>query len=672
MGENEYFKNQSLQASRNAPKNQRFSWPQHGSTAAEIAQYNYKVLISPKLINTQGFYVFYKEWIHSSSQCTDTLFIPAIESAVRDFYPKYPALKQLGVSDTNDRVSFFRDIKKKGTWLYLVSDEKDAMSIITASREAGAFLRVYLLDEAGKIENCSFNHSKGSNAANKSNDLQIDRFSLTSEIAPLKKVIRKTNRIPIKGDAVYDSQNKAIRLGDEFMSNPQSITYQTDLPKVQAKIYQSQWLSISYFEDKARRMLSKSIYCEGICWPTDLLYNAEGDFIGILVPAAEGYQLKQQVLSQQGLTEHFPTWNRRNLTQLASVILEKIVFLQERNVLFGLINPSAIFVKDENHVYFTEMDTYQIDGFPILSYERVMQAPELQNISEGIRLYTKEQDNYEIALLVFMLLLPGKFPYNKGNNKDITDSIRNMTFAFQYGKQGNEHGAKESFGSWRFAWSHLGNDLKHAFYHTFQKDGVYSSPEKRKDARFWLWKVNALVKELDDPYDKESLQLFPRTFKRYSGTTTIRCEKCGIDHPEFYFRFPDKRICNSCLGQPSNVHFECRSCRKSFYYDFGTLFKYERLVEKKSFSMPTHCPYCRSDKQKCTSCGRIVPTYRLNDDGVCFDCAKAARERISKTYYCRCGNQITLTQGQVDFYMKKFGKLPQKCDQCRAARRSGY
>ena len=37
-------------------------------------------------------------------------------------------------------------------------------------------------------------------------------------------------------------------------------------------------------------------------------------------------------------------------------------------MILGLINPGAIFVKDKDHVYFAEMDTYQIEGYPILSY----------------------------------------------------------------------------------------------------------------------------------------------------------------------------------------------------------------------------------------------------------------------------------------------------------------
>lgn len=648
------------------------NWPFSGTGASDILKTNYYVMVAADLFVTAGFQMFYQEWILNMPFGKEKqLFVPSIEFKDASMPSIYPGMKMLQYNDCNDYVSFFRNIKGLGSWLFLTGNERKMENIIKAAKEAGTYIGVYGLDQEGRLKN--FRASMKEQQYKPKNRLSnAEIFSLPNEISPIKKVVRKSQSVPGRGSIAYTSNHQLVRLGEEFISNAQSITYQTDQQGVQAKIYQAPWLTISYFEDKTKKMIEKNIRCEGICWPIDSLYNEEREFIGVLVPAAEGCQLKQQLMSQQGLEKNFPDWDRRCLTHLTKVILDKIVYLQDRNILFGLVNPSAIFVKDENHVYFAEMDTYQIEGYPVLSYERVMQAPELQDAGEEMRLYSKQQDYYEIALLVFMLLMPGKFPYNKGNNKNISESIKNMNFAFRYGNQGEEHGAREYFGLWRFVWSHLGNDLKQAFYYTFQYKQAFSTPEKRRDARFWQKKVSELEQELINPYDKESLRIFPRTFKRFSGIKTIQCTKCGIDHPVFYFKYLDKKICNSCLGKPSQTHFICKSCGKSFYYDFGTLFKYERLVETKDFHMPTHCPYCRSDKQKCVCCGKMVPTYRINEKGMCFDCAKRERERIAKRYLCTCGREIILTQGEVDFYMEKFGRLPQRCKQCRDNRRNGY
>lgn len=671
MGNYDHFEKSDRPRKPFNDQRRQTSWPLPGTSATDLAKTYFRILIDAELLKTPGFRTFYQEWTGSSMQSDrKQLFASALDVSDAAALSVYSEVKLLRYTDCADYQTFFQIVKKMGNWLYLTVENKNPEHIFAASRESKIFLRVYVLDSNGKLRNCKPPVKKGysENTPAGAPIANANTFAITDQIAPVRKVIRRSQRVPTRGDTVYSSSHNSIRLRDEFISNPQSITYQTDSPGLQAKIYQPQWLNISYFEDKVKRMMEKPVKCDGICWPVDLLRNADGEFVGVLVPAAEGYQLKQQLMSQQGLEEHFPSWNRRQLTHLARVIMEKIEVLQKHNVIFGLLNPAAIFVKDENHVFFAEMDTYQIEGYPILSFERVLQAPELQDVPGGMRLYTRQQDNYGIALLAFMILMPGKFPYNKGANKDISESIKNMSFAFRYGRKGEEHGTRESFGSWRFVWSHLGNDLKQAFYNTFQRDQFYSQPENRKDAGYWRRRIGDLENELMNPYDPESLSIFPRTFKRHSGTKTIHCIKCGIDHPDFYYRFPRKQICNSCLGKPSPTHFECKSCNKSFYYDFATLFKYQELVEKKDFSMPTHCPYCRSDKRKCTRCGKMVPTYRLNDDGVCVDC----RNKIATTYYCRCGNEISLTQGQYDFHMKKFGRLPQRCDRCKSDRRPRY
>lgn len=644
------------------------NWPSAGTTAAALAKANVRILVEAELLNSNEFQSFYQNWMTERTEPNrKQLFVSNLDVKELNDLARYPEIKILRYTDCNDYKTFFQIVQKMGTWVYIISDEAKAGEILSVARETRIFLRVYTLDKEGKLQNIRIQNHREEGEVPGSRDY-VDGFRIVSQIAPITRVPRRSMYAPADGDVVYTSENKPIRLSKEFISNPQSITYQTSSAGFQAKIYQPQWLTASYFEDKAKRMLEKPVKHEGICWPVDLLRNSAGEFVGVLMPAAEGYQLKQRLMSQQGLEDCFPNWNRKQLTHLAKVILEKIEVLHQHNVIFGLVNSASIFVKDEDHVYFTEMDTYQIEGYPIMAQERVLLAPELQNAPDGVRLYTKQQDYFGIAVLVFMILMPGKFPYNKGKNKDVAESVKNMSFAFRYGNKGEEHGTREYFGSWRFVWSHLGNDLKHAFYNTFQREQLYSLPEKRKSARYWYQRISELERELENPYDQESLRIFPRTFKRHSGTRTIRCVKCGIEHPDFYYRFPEKRICNSCLGKPSTTSFVCKSCRKTFYYDFATLFKYQELVEKKSFSMPTHCPYCRSDKRRCTRCGKLVPAYRVNDNGICIDC----RNKEAARYNCRCGNEIVLTQGQYDFHMSKFGRLPQRCDRCKADKQRRY
>ena len=639
----------------------KISWPQFGAKADELIGMDYNVLITQELLSQDGFKEFFSQWKNIVTTNNDiriyTPYMVIDDASILFLSDKLFVLKQ---KENCNYLNLIERIKERGKWLILTSEKYKAQNFIDASKKIGALVRVYGIGNDGKIINVKSLFSNKSNV----ND---NAFKMTDKVFPIVIYEKFNTSCPKIGDTVYTSKGKPITLIEEFISNAQSITYQTNIQGIQAKIYQTTWLSISYFYDKVKLMLSKNIKYEGICWPIDIIADAQGNFLGYITYAAEGYQLKQDIMSQQGLESNFPNWNRRNLTHLTTMILDKIVYLQEHNILFGLVNPATIFVKDENHIYFTEMDSYQIEGFSILSNEQMMKAPELQTSCDcdKLYLYTQKQDYYEIALLVFMILMPGKFPYIKGNNKNISDSIKQMHFAFRYKKDGEEHGAREYFGIWRFAWSHLGNDLKFSFYNTFQKGGLFSSPDKRKDAKYWRYKIESLEKELERPYDIESLRLFPRTFKRYTGSELIKCDKCGVEHPKFYFRYSNKKICNSCLGKPTDISFKCKTCGKEFFYDYATLLKYENLVETKNLSMPTHCPYCRSDKRLCVCCQKKFPVYRLNEKNQCIDCAKIERNKVVKRYYGKCNHIIELTQGEFDFYMRKFGNLPQKCEQCR-------
>lgn len=640
-------------------------WPSSGTGAQDLLKMSYYILIDGEITNQNAFQAFYIDWIRNDVLSEKNMFVLNLRSEKSTVSANWQGIRLLQYAKYEDCIP---EIKAKGgAWIYITQNAQKAETICEIFKMARVLVRVYQMDQEGKLQNYRRQYKE-----KKSTYRTLEgAFELTSNLCEVTSVAGISGSVPTKMDYVYDSQQRMIQLKNEFISNPQSITYETSLDGLQAKIYQKQWLQISYFKDKVQKMLEKPINVEGICWPKDFLYDEQKKFVGILVPKSEGYQLKQDLMSQTGIQTNFPNWDRKDLTHLVRVILEKIVYLQNRNVIFGLLNTSAIFVKDIDHVYFADMDSYQIEGYPILTHERVLQAPELQNEDTSLRLYTKQQDNYEIALLVFMLLMPGKFPYNKGNNADISKSIEKKMFAFRYGEGGKvEHGAREYFGLWRFVWSHLGNDLKKAFYFTFQNGQAYSLPEQRKYANFWLNKVKALEEELKNPYDRESLKIFPRTFKRYSGMKTIRCQKCQIDHPDFYYKYPEKQICNSCLGKPSETHFECKSCHKIYYYDYLTLFKYEKLAKTKGFSMPTHCPYCRSDRELCKGgCNKTVPLYRLNKYGKCPECAA----KIVRRYQCRdCRKWIELTQSQVDFYREKSLNLPVRCEKCRRERNNGY
>ena len=108
--------------------------------------------------------------------------------------------------------------------------------------------------------------------------------------------------------------------------------------------------SKKYFENKTELMLQKPIRRKGIGWPVSKLYDVNGCFVGAMIPQAEGLPLMQSVLGEEQLKLNFPRWNKKDLCELTICILEHIIFLQDRHIIFGFINTQSIYVKDKNQV----------------------------------------------------------------------------------------------------------------------------------------------------------------------------------------------------------------------------------------------------------------------------------------------------------------------------------
>ena len=92
-------------------------------------------------------------------------------------------------------------------------------------------------------------------------------------------------------------------------------------------------------------------------------------------------------------------------------------------------------------------------------------------------------ENFAVATLLFMIMLPGKPPYSQQGGEDPINNIIRMDFSYPLGDSSNK---KTPDGPWRYIWSHLTYDLKNAFYNTFRQGGEYSTESKRLTVNDWL------------------------------------------------------------------------------------------------------------------------------------------------------------------------------------------
>ena len=663
-----------------------------GIDAQTLATHRVRLVFDAESIQHPGFAIFAEAWksVNPLSYC----HVPAFEyeqlqgqgRAVADSLIATRRMSVLACGSKTDYGPIFDRLHamKAQKVSLVLGKTADFNSIMASNKSELQDIRLYQMTENGTLLGRFLPDRKNSPRSNQNQSPErkpYDGFLIATKPESLMISVLR-HRTPITTNSlVYGSDKTAYQLKNEVMVNADSITYATNHSGVWAKIYVGNSLT-TLSEAKTKRMLSKEVKVDGLCWPIDLLYDTDGVFAGQLLPFAEGTPLSKCVFKgiENGVHAHFPQWDKRQLTQLAITILTVVNNIHRRGILFGCLNPASILVKDENSVYFTDADQYQVEGFPCVMRNVTFTPPELQDKLRRNKMYLCSRDNekYEVALLLFMLMMPGKMPYSIEDSIHAPDSIMAQQFAFSYKGQ---HGSDKTVGSWRFVWSHL-TPFKEAFYRTFQNGERFNAPEQRPNDWRWLKLAEEFMAELKgkDIYDPHTRELLPKSFKRSVDNKFIRCRYCHTEHPRSYFQdeyFQDYQICNSCLDRPSTVSFTCEDCGRKFIYTNRTAIFHERKRESvATWKEQKHCRDCKNKLTKCVRCGRTVPLYKTNQ-GICFDCedAERARERARKnavytTIRCKdCGRYFDLTVGEHESLQSKGFQNPIRCKNCRQSRK---
>jgi hypothetical protein len=380
--------------------------------------------------------------------------------------------------------------------------------------EDGLLNNEYNINILSKIKSIFGVSKKNKSSKIKSQINQDEIFNIAKKVTNISDEKLKITNLPKENEVAYTKENKAIKLLKEVASGGEGIIYTTDTQYV-AKIYKNENNTRRKYE-KLKKMVSKKINCEGVCYPVELLYNKNKEFIGYLMPEAKGYEIAKSIFIPKLLLKKFPSWKKKDTVELCITILNKIKYLHDRNIIIGDINPRNILVSSPKKVYFVDTDSYQIGEFPCPVGMSPFKAPEILDKKEFRNfLRTKGNENFAIGTLLFMIMLPGKPPYAQQGGENMDENILKMNFSYPFEKKSTQ---KTPAGSWGYIWSHLPYRLKKEFYHTFMKGGDFSKEKSRLSVDNWLETFNEYLTLINNGIlrskDEMSDELFPTRYNK--------------------------------------------------------------------------------------------------------------------------------------------------------------
>ena len=366
-------------------------------------------------------------------------------------------------------------------------------------------IKILRIDGQNKLKEF-YSDIKNVKLDDKQKKVVINPFKKVVDVNILNKSIVFNSLIPESGDFVMTQDGTNIYLYDEIAAGGEGKVYSINDTEV-CKIYKKDKLLESSVQ-KLKLMTSNKVEVKGVCWPKSIVYNTNNEPVGYLMNKAEGIELSRSVFQPKLLGIRFPNWDRKSLVKVCIKILDKIIELHQYNIIVGDINGRNIMVTESLDVYFVDADSFQIEGYPCPVGLVLFTAPEIQGINFKSFLRTVKNENFAIATLLFMILMPGKPPYSHQGGTTIAENIKKGEFSYPlHGKTYNKQAPQ---GAWRFMWSHLPHKVKTNFNNTFSNGDRFSAPEWRKTLDQYVFELNM---------EYHSTEIIPTGFKQVDDKT---------------------------------------------------------------------------------------------------------------------------------------------------------
>ena len=489
---------------------------------------------------------------------------------------------------------------------------------------------------------------------------------------------------PAPGLVLYTEEGQTLTLtgplteeGEEAEGGEGRL-FVTDLPGQVAKLYNAEHLTAGR-RDKLVEMLAHDPGLPEVCWPTHLLYTAQGVFAGYLMPrAAEGalpFSKSVLKIGSPSLRQRvFPRWTRRDLAKSARAAAALLAALHRRNILMGDVNAGNFMVdpQDSGAVQLVDTDSFQLGGFPCpVGFEEFTHPATARRLGIkgalrfGSFLRTESEEDYALAILIFEILFLGQNPFITKTSVGYLEAMAQKRFP--YALIGDDFEVPEG-DNWMI-WKNLPRKLTEAFTAAFVRWEVPSAAD-------WVRLLDSYLYSIEHYGFSDALA--PEKYHEFNPEDPIYVDlECPLCHRAFNLhknqlanlrRRGRPALCRSCNAS-IKLHGEeilpgaltCAICGKVYDERMETAAMVEAGVERPL------CPDCRRPKVRCESCGEMFQIDRTQLEALrekgrplrCPDC-----RTVVEVACAACGETFSLPRWQL-LEKQRRGRDP-LCSSCLA------
>ena len=192
-------------------------------------------------------------------------------------------------------------------------------------------------------------------------------------------------------------------------------------------------------EEKVRAMVHGGFAAQTdlVAYPREVVSDRVGNFVGFLMQLVSGYRPIHELYSPKSRQRYFPRVDYRFIVHVALNVARAVGKVHQTGCVIGDLNHSGVLVAQDGRVALIDADSFQFrlgqKTYSCAVGVHDFLPPELHgvNLSEATR--SVEQDNFGLAVLVFLLLFMGRHPYagrHDGPDLPLGQAIAQNKFAF--------------------------------------------------------------------------------------------------------------------------------------------------------------------------------------------------------------------------------------------------